>query len=166
MQRNDRAPRAWIRQRFVLPLSRLLKQGLRPRQLALCVALGMTLSIFPVYGVTVLLCFAVAPLLRLNLPAMQLANLAGTPLQLLFLLPQIHLGERIFGVERSILSAAEIAGLLQGDLTAAAARLWLTLLHGIAAWALLAPVVVTLLYAVTLPLVRRLSRAALRPGAG
>ena len=58
----------WKR-RVVTPLIAQLKQGVTPEKLALTVALGLVLGIFPILGATTLLCGAAAIALRLKLGA-------------------------------------------------------------------------------------------------
>ena len=51
------------------PLLALLKQGMSPNRLALCVALGIVIGNIPILGVSTLICAAIALVFRLNLPA-------------------------------------------------------------------------------------------------
>lgn len=123
------------------PLRRLndfLRQGIAPEKLALCLALGFCLSCCPVFGITTTLCTVAALSLRLNLPAIQMANYAATPLQLLLLLPFIRLGEKIFRSERLPLSAREIAARFHQSLWGTLKALWTWEWHAIVAWALVA----------------------------
>lgn len=78
-------------------LAHALKQGTSPGKLALTCALGVVLGIFPVYGSTTLLCFAVAVPLRLNLVVIQAVNYLITPLQLILLIPFMQGGIWLFG---------------------------------------------------------------------
>jgi uncharacterized protein (DUF2062 family) len=69
-----------------------LLQGLSPRRLALTLALGFAIGCIPVLGIPTLVCAALALALRLNLPAIQAANYAVMPLQLLLIVPFVRLG--------------------------------------------------------------------------
>jgi uncharacterized protein (DUF2062 family) len=69
-----------------------LRQGISPRRLALTLALGFAIGCIPVVGIPTLLCAALALALRLNLPAIQAANYAVMPLQLLLIVPFVRLG--------------------------------------------------------------------------
>ena len=89
--------RGLLRRRLADPLLLLLKQGLTPETLALSLALGATLGLFPVVGATTALCVAAGVALRLSHPALQLANLVVYPLQLPLVLVFVRLGERIVG---------------------------------------------------------------------
>jgi uncharacterized protein (DUF2062 family) len=69
-----------------------LSQGISPRRLALTLALGFAIGCIPVIGIPTLLCATVALALRLNLPAIQVANYAAMPLQLALIVPFMRLG--------------------------------------------------------------------------
>src|ERR1700691_5668804 len=69
-----------------------LRQGISPRRLALTLALGFAIGCIPVVGIPTLVCAALAMTLRLNLPAIQAANYAAMPFQLLLIVPFVRLG--------------------------------------------------------------------------
>ncbi|MGH9657137.1 MAG: DUF2062 domain-containing protein [Bryobacteraceae bacterium] len=117
----------------------ILRQGLSPEKLALSLTLGVVLGVFPVVGATTLLCAAAALLLRLNLPAIQIANYLVYPLQFALLIPWIRLGERLFGVAPLPLSLDQIRALLDSGAWNAARALGASTLGAIAAWLLVAP---------------------------
>jgi uncharacterized protein (DUF2062 family) len=74
-----------------------LQQGISPRRLALTLALGFAIGCIPVIGIPTVLCAALALILGLNQPAIQAANYAAMPLQLLLIVPFMRLGKWIFG---------------------------------------------------------------------
>lgn len=76
----------------------LLRQGTTPRKLAITCALGVVIGIFPLYGSTTLLCFALAVPLRLNVLLIQAVNYLLTPVQLLLILPFMQSGTWLFGL--------------------------------------------------------------------
>ena len=80
----------------------LLTQGITAEKIALSLAFGIMLGVFPVLGTTSLLCLIVAILFRLNLPAVQLVNILVYPLWFLLLVPFIRVGERLFGAPPAI----------------------------------------------------------------
>ena len=55
---EDEGRPGFFGQRLVPPLRSLLAQGLTPDALALSLAVGMTLGLFPIIGATTLLCLA------------------------------------------------------------------------------------------------------------
>ena len=69
-----------------------LSQGISPRRLALTLAIGFAVGCIPVIGIPTVLCAGLALALRLNLPAIQAANYAAMPLQLLLIAPFVRLG--------------------------------------------------------------------------
>jgi uncharacterized protein (DUF2062 family) len=149
-------PRSFLRRRLLEPLLRQLRQGVTPTRLAWALALGLVVGCFPVLGTTTLLCAALGLALRLNQPALQVANYLAYPLQLALLLPLFRLGAWLFG-------AAPVAFTLAGIRAAAAADPWGTLarygganLRAVVAWALLAGPAALLLRLALAPLLARL----------
>lgn len=149
--------RSFWERKIVRPIINLLKQGMTPEKIALGLALGIVLGIFPVIGMTTLLCTVAAFLFRVNLPAIQVANYLAAPLQLGLLLPFYRAGEWLFHAPHLPLSVKEISALVEKDMLGAMALLWDTTLHAAAAWALIAPVLVLLLYHLFKPALHRLT---------
>lgn len=85
----------FIHRRLVQPVIALLSQGITPEKIALSLAIGIVLGVFPVLGSTTLLCAAAAMVFRLNLPAIQLVNYIVYPLQLALFVPAKRLCLRI-----------------------------------------------------------------------
>ena len=67
-------------------------------KLAVTLALGFVLGLFPVFGVATVLCGAAAALWKLNFPALQLMNYLAYPLQIALLWPFARFGSLLFGV--------------------------------------------------------------------
>jgi uncharacterized protein (DUF2062 family) len=84
-----------------------LRQGISPRRLALTIALGFAIGCIPVLGIPTVLCAGLALVLRLNQPAIQLANYAAMPLQLILIVPFIRLGKWMFGLSPAHLQFSE-----------------------------------------------------------
>ena len=74
-----------------------LTQGVTPRKIALTIALGFNLGIFPIMGSTIVLCAMVGFCLKLNQPIIQLINFIVYPLQLSLILVFVRIGEKISG---------------------------------------------------------------------
>ena len=87
----------FFRRRLARPIIELLRQGVTPEKMALSLALGVALGVFPVLGTTTALCALVAFIWRLNLPAIQIVNYFVYPLQIALLIPFFRLGEKLFG---------------------------------------------------------------------
>ena len=139
--------------------SNWLRQGLSPQRLALTLALGAAVGCIPVVGIPTLICAALAVALRLNLPAMQAANYAVMPLQLLLIMPFVRLGGWLFGSGQaahagSMLHAPSMALVSQGCGLAGLAGLTG---QALLAWLLIAIPAVALLTALLTALLRRVS---------
>lgn len=126
--------------RFATPLIQLARQGVSPDLLALSLALGLCISCFPVLGTTTLLCTLIAVPWRLNLPAILLANWIALPLQLLFLIPLIRLGGKLFHSKSLAIPPAQLLSMFTEEPWRATQQLWTWQWHAIVAWALIAPV--------------------------
>jgi uncharacterized protein (DUF2062 family) len=130
-----------------------LLQGVSPERLALTLALGCAIGCLPVVGVPTLLCAALALALKLNLPAIQAANYAVMPLQLVLIVPFVRLGGwLIASPENHTVSAGELLHTsplrLVTDLGSLAGRALL-------AWVVIAvPAVLLLTFTLTLVLRR------------
>jgi uncharacterized protein (DUF2062 family) len=72
-----------------------LRQGMTPRRLALTLALGFVVGCIPIVGVTTAICAMAALTFRLNQPAIQAANYAAMPFQLILVWPLVRLGRWI-----------------------------------------------------------------------
>lgn len=138
--------RAFLRRRLVEPVTALLQQGLAPETLALSLALGATLGLFPVLGATTALCVAVGAGLRLSHPALQIANYAVAPLQLPLVLVFVRLGERFVGAAPMPFSIERLVAFFREDPLAFLQRFGGTGLHGILGWLAVAPLVGGALY--------------------
>src|ERR1700730_18846311 len=77
------------------PLLALLRQGISPQRLALCVAIAVVVGNIPILGVSTVLCAFIALIFRLNLPAIQLVQAAMAPTPILLIIPFVRLGEWI-----------------------------------------------------------------------
>jgi len=138
--------RGFLYKRTVEPVVALIKQGVSPEKISLGMAWGIVLGIFPVLGLTTILCGLAALVFRLNLPAIQLVNFLVYPLQLVLLIPFFHLGDLLFQIEPLPLSAQELITLLQADLWGTIRAFWNTTLRAIVAWLLVSLPIFLLLH--------------------
>ena len=158
------APRGFWRRRLVDPLVDLLAQGLTPDRLALSLAAGLVLGLFPIVGVTTLLCVAAGFAFRLNHLALQLANHLAYPLQLPLVLAFVRLGERLLGAPRVTFDPVALVRHFERDATGFLREFGLTGLHGILGWSLVAPVLLLAAFFSLRPLLRRLDATLRRTG--
>ena len=145
----------WER-KIVKPVMALLKQGISHEKIALSIAAGITLGIFPVLGATTALCALAAFTLRLNLPAIQLVNFAVYPLQLFLLVPFLRAGGWIFGDQRFSQLGKEIINLIQNDVWGSFGVLWDLTVYAVVLWLLVSPLIVLIIYQMLKPALKRL----------
>ncbi len=146
----------FFKRRLLRPILDLLRQGVTPEKIALSLALGMVLGVFPALGWTTALCAIAAIVLRLNLPAIQAVNYLMYPVQIALLVPFFRLGEKLFHAPHLPISVPQLYGLIHASVWAAVRVLWTTTWHAIAAWALMAPLFIGMAYAILAPILRRL----------
>jgi len=135
-----------MKKKLFQSLSKLLKQGLSPAKLSLVVALGITLSIFPVLGTTTLICTLVSIFFNLNLPAMQLANYAAFPLQIILFFPFLKLGETVSKVSLDPLSKIQLISTFDEGIFYAIEKLSNYLLVACLGWSLAVLPIYIILY--------------------
>lgn len=143
-----------------------LRQGVSPRRLALTLALGFAVGCIPVVGIPTVLCAGLALALRLNLPAIQAANYAAMPFQLLLIVPFVRLGGRLFSTAPRAtagpgiwmhISASMPASIPAASLLSNSATL---MGHALAAWLLFAMPAVLILFAPLTLVLRRIPALA------
>jgi uncharacterized protein (DUF2062 family) len=154
--------RRFWRQRVSGPVMALLQQGLTPEGISLSLAFGVAAGLFPVIGATTFMGLAMGVVLRLNQPALQLANWLAYPLQLAMIIPLVRLGEWLSGAPPVSFSVIQVVADTTSDPLGAVERFGMTGLHGILGWVAVAPIVVLGLYRALLPVLRGL-QARLRP---
>ena len=150
------------RERITERLTAVLRQGTSPESLALSLAVGACLGLFPIVGATTFLCLLVGAAFGLNHATLQLANYAVAPLQLVLILALVRLGEWLTGAPNMPLNPLDLVSLFRANPSGFLARFGLTGLRGILGWSLVAPFLGPVLYAVLLPLVRGLARGLRR----
>ena len=77
----------------------MIRHGTSRKEVVLTVLVGTGIAVFPVLGVTALICAGVAHRFRLNHILIQAVNYLALPLQLLLFIPFVRLGESVFGHE-------------------------------------------------------------------
>jgi uncharacterized protein (DUF2062 family) len=142
--------------RVVQPLAKLLSQGMPADRIALSMAVGLSLSVIPVLGVTTGLCLATAFSFRLNVAAMQLVNWMATPIQLALLLPFYRAGARLAGLTPVSVTPAGLRDAFRVDPFGLLESLWQQMLAGIGLWLVLSIPAIWILARVFLSLLQRI----------
>jgi uncharacterized protein (DUF2062 family) len=145
----------WLHRRILDPLLSLLRQGISPDRLALCVAIGVVVGNIPILGISTILCAAIALAFRLNLPAIQIVQAAMAPTQILLIIPFVRLGEWILRVPPQAVSIKAGLALMAQGAGPAVAALWDAILPAGFAWILVAPIAVLLFYKLLTPVFER-----------
>jgi uncharacterized protein (DUF2062 family) len=142
--------------RIVKPILTLLKQGISQEKIALSIAVGAALGIFPILGASTALCALAALILRLNLPAIQLVNFVVYPLQLFLLVPFLRAGGWLVGDQRFSKLGKEIIDLIQNDLWGSFGMLWSLTVYAVLLWLIVSPIIIVVLYKVIKPALMKL----------
>jgi uncharacterized protein (DUF2062 family) len=135
-----------------------LRQGISPQRLALTLALGCTIGCIPVVGIPTLLCAGLALALRLNLPAIQAANYAVMPAQILLIVPFIRFGGWLFSSPAR--QPVQPLALLHASPLVLAGGVGILAAHALVAWLVIAIPAVLLLTLTLTALLRRIPRFA------
>jgi uncharacterized protein (DUF2062 family) len=151
--------REFLQRRLVAPLMALLRQGVTPRELALCLALGTTIGLIPVLGVSTALCALVALILKLNMPAIQLVNYLLMPLQLFLIIPLLRFGEHLVGAPPYPVTLESGLALLSQGVIDAIRILASAIAHATLGWLVIAPLLTWVLYRALEPALRHLRQS-------
>ncbi len=146
---------AVVQRHVVDPILTLLQQGLAPRQLALCLALGAGIGMFPVLGVSTPMLTLLALWLRLNLAAIQLVSWLIGPLQLAMIIPFMRLGEWLVGAEAQPLTIEAGMQIIAQGVLQAIVTLWDAIVHASIGWMLIGPATIYVLYRLLIPILER-----------
>lgn len=150
-------PSFWQR-RVLTPIVHQLKQGITPEKIALTIALGLLISIFPILGATTLLCALAAFLLRLNQPIIQLINYLAYPLQIVMLIPFYRAGEHLLRLSPTPLNIPLLIERLRANAGQFFKDFGLIAAGGVLVWLVVAPFAIAVIYFAVRPFVRVLAR--------
>ncbi len=157
-------PPGWWRRRVLAPVISQLRQGTTPQKMALTLAAGCVLGVFPILGSTTLLCALIAAAFGLNQPVIQAVNYLMYPAQIALLFPLYRAGEWLFRQPPVPLFS----------LTELTSRFWnspgqffldygLVAVYGMVVWALIAVPLAALLYLAMVAPIRALAARLRRP---
>jgi uncharacterized protein (DUF2062 family) len=147
-----------LRRWLVEPVLGFLRQGITPQKLAMSLAFGLGLGVFPILGLSTILCTAVALALRLNLPAIQLVNYAAAPAQVLLIIPFVRVGEHLVGAAPQPLSIQAGFAIIGAGVVHAVQVLAGACVHAAIGWALIGPAFIYLVYRLLRPVLERSAR--------
>lgn len=114
------------------------QQGLNGKEVVKAVIFSLLFTVFPIFGVTTLILTFMAIKFKLNLPIMVLISYLASPLQFLFFLPFIHIGETIMDVKHTLLTVQEIKNSFDISFFNTIKQLLFELICGVSGWILVA----------------------------
>jgi uncharacterized protein (DUF2062 family) len=145
------------RERIVALIMAQLMQGVAPQKMALSIALGFSLGVIPVLGVTTALCAFAAIRLKLNQPVIQLVNWLVYPLQLAWLLIFVRIGEWITRAPQMSFSLPELVQKFHESPGRFFQEFGVSGLHGLIAWLFIAPFLTAIIFLVLLSPLKKLA---------
>jgi len=151
---------AW-RERIATLVVAQLVQGVNPQKIALSIALGISLGVFPVFGTTTMLCAIAAIRLKLNQPIIQFVNWLVYPLQLGLMLIFIRIGQWITHAPQINFSVPALIQTLHDSPLKFVQQFGMSELQGVIAWLFIAPIFTAMLF---FSLVPPLTTLAPKPG--
>ncbi|MBK1883516.1 DUF2062 domain-containing protein [Luteolibacter pohnpeiensis] len=154
--------RRWV----VAPLKSQLRQGISAERLGWTIGAGVALGIFPVFGARAWLCLLAGWLFKLNQPVLHVFKGLCYPLHLLLLLPFLQIGQELFSQEPLHVSVAAIKASFSNGIGSFLQEFGWVLLHGAAAWAIIAPVILIAVRLISTPILRRLQTKWRQPRRG
>jgi uncharacterized protein (DUF2062 family) len=145
------APSRALRRKFwhrwlIDPIHQQLTQGVSPEKIALTLALGSALALFPVLGTTTLLCLTAGVVLSLNQPILQAINALCGFIWIPLLVAFVHLGDILTGSSSSSVNVSRMFSLFRQHPGQFFQQFGVTALHGILGWTVTAPFWIPLVY--------------------
>jgi uncharacterized protein (DUF2062 family) len=151
---------AWQRH-VVDPIAAQLTQGITPEKIALTMAVGSALALFPIFGTTTLLCLLAGIVLKLNQAIIQLVNVLCATIHFPLIVCLFRLGHLMFGVPYTHIGLGMMHHMLDTfweDPGKFFERFGVDALHAIAAWFVILPFWMIIIYMLALPVVREVLR--------
>jgi uncharacterized protein (DUF2062 family) len=150
--------RKFWRRWFVDPLLQQLKQGVSPEKIALTLAVGSAVALFPILGTTTLLCLAAGIVLRLNQPIIQGINFLCAAIWIPLFIAFVRLGDRMTRTASASLNVPAMASLLAHHPREFLHQFGVTAWHGIFGWAVAMVVWTPSAYLLSRPVLRAAAR--------
>jgi uncharacterized protein (DUF2062 family) len=132
------------------PIGRQLTQGVTPSKVALSIAVGSALALFPILGTTTTLCVVAGIILGLNQPIIQGVNALCTFVYFPLLYAFVRLGDALARSARSSLDIPLMISLFTHAPRQFFHQFGITALHAMLGWAVVAPFWVPLVYLIAL----------------
>ena len=140
------------------PILKQLTQGVTPEKVALSLAVGSSLALFPILGTTTGLCILAGIVLGLNQPIIQGVNALCTFVYFPLIVAFVRLGDRIAGTAPSSLNFPEMISTFSHHPAEFIRKFGVTGLHAILGWVAVMPFWMGLVYFLSLPVLRSAGR--------
>lgn len=123
----------------------LLRQGKSKKELSIAITIGVLLGVFPVLGVTTIICVFLGRIFKLNVPTLLASNYIVFPIQIFMIYGLIKMGETLFFLENSI-DYEFFKTLMEQSMGTIFQTLGTSLLAAVVSWILVASVLYLPLY--------------------
>lgn len=138
--------RVFWRRWLVDPVARQLTQGVSPQKIALTLAVGSALALFPILGTTTLLCAAAGLALGLNQPIIQGVNALCSVIYFPLIVAFVRLGDALMRNSASSVDIPVMLSMFAHHPADFFRRFGITALHAVLGWAVTAPLWTVLVY--------------------
>ena len=142
--------RRWVRD----PVVRQLTQGVSPEKIALTIAVGSAIALFPILGTTTTLCLVAGILLGLNQPIIQAVNALCIFIYVPFIVAFVRLGDALSGTPRSTLDVQVMIAAAGHGPREFLRQFGTAAIHAVLGWAVAMPVWIPAVYLAALPPLR------------
>ena len=119
---------------------------------------GSAIGLFPIIGTTSLLCFLIGWALKLNQPLIQLINQAMWPVHVPIIFVCVWVGQFLFNAPHAHFSIRYMNELLRNHPSLFFEKFGMTALHAVVGWTVMAPFYVAIIYYLSLPIMRSVTR--------
>jgi uncharacterized protein (DUF2062 family) len=143
---------------FVDPVVKQLTQGVTPQKIALSLAIGSALALFPILGTTTTLCVIAGIAMKLNQPIIQGVNALCTFIYFPLMLAFVRIGDAIAGGPASNLNIPVMISMATHQPKEFLAKFGVTALHAMLGWVVVMPLWLPAIYFLALPPLRVASR--------
>lgn len=124
----------YFKNKLFLPILDLLKQGMSPQKLSLTITLGIIIGIMPFLIIGSYILLALAIILRLNIPIIQLICHAVIVVKFALFVPFLKIGQTVFSVPELPYDTKEILIHLKTEFWDTFSVVWQASLSGILVW--------------------------------
>lgn len=134
-----------------------LIEGITPEKLAMAMALGATLGIVPMLGITTFICAILAYYLKLNMPAIQLVNYFMYPVQIILYIPFMKTGASLAGHPFHY-SFQQIFDMLSNDMMGTISKFFIINMYALLLWAIISPILYFTVFFILRSIFRKIRR--------